>query len=217
MAEKLPEPRKRPKQSRSKELVEAIRQACLHILEMEGPDKLTTHRIAEVAGVNIGSLYQYFPNKDAVVAEVYNAKLAAEAEETLRLSIEFERLADHSLEETLRAIVRIEVELQLRLLRLDEEFYKKYHRALDVHSVVDRGAVALEQPSMDEWFPTLLERHRERLCVDDLALATFLATRTLEGVLRATVDENPDLLATQAFQEQLVALLLRYLAVDSNC
>ena len=49
----LPRPRKRPKQSRSAELVRAIREACLQILDQEGPERLTTQRIADVAGVNM--------------------------------------------------------------------------------------------------------------------------------------------------------------------
>ena len=71
-----PRPRKRPKQSRSLMLVQAIQEACLQILEREGPDQLTTQRIADVAGINIASLYQYFPNKEAVLAEVFDEQVA---------------------------------------------------------------------------------------------------------------------------------------------
>ena len=77
-----PQPRKRPKQGRSTHLVEAIQQACQQILENEGAEHLTTQRIADVAGVTIGSLYQYFPNKEAVVADVFNNKMAKDAEAT---------------------------------------------------------------------------------------------------------------------------------------
>ncbi|MFT4918666.1 MAG: AcrR family transcriptional regulator, partial [Zhongshania aliphaticivorans] len=62
-----PEPRRRPSQSRSKVLVDAIIQACKQVLADEGEERLTTNRIAEVAGVTIGSLYQYFPNKEAIL------------------------------------------------------------------------------------------------------------------------------------------------------
>jgi AcrR family transcriptional regulator len=61
-------PRKRPIQKRSKETVRALVQATAYILKREGYEKATTNRIAEKAGVNIGSLYQYFPNKEALVA-----------------------------------------------------------------------------------------------------------------------------------------------------
>ena len=63
-------PRKTPRQERAKATVAAILQATAHILEHEGPDMLTTNRVAEKAGVSIGSLYQYFPTKEAIYAEL---------------------------------------------------------------------------------------------------------------------------------------------------
>lgn len=58
--------------------------------------------------------------------------------------------------------------------------------------------------------PPVLERHRARLRVTDLGLASVLVTRTLEGVIRFTVEERPDLLDNPAFEEELLALALRY-------
>jgi AcrR family transcriptional regulator len=59
--------RKQPKQARSTELVAAILEAAAHILAKEGAARFTTARVAEKAGVSIGSLYQYFPNKAAIL------------------------------------------------------------------------------------------------------------------------------------------------------
>jgi len=59
-------PRKSPKQSRSAYTVDVILEGAAHILESAGIEEYTTNRIAERAGVSIGSLYQYFPSKDAV-------------------------------------------------------------------------------------------------------------------------------------------------------
>ena len=59
--------RKQPKQSRSNELVTAILQAADQVLAQEGAQRFTTARVAERAGVSIGSLYQYFPNKAAIL------------------------------------------------------------------------------------------------------------------------------------------------------
>lgn len=59
--------RKRPQQARSSELVSAILQAATQVLEVEGATRFTTARVAERAGVSIGSLYQYFPNKAAIL------------------------------------------------------------------------------------------------------------------------------------------------------
>lgn len=58
--------RKQPQQARSTELVAAILQAAVQILAEEGVTRFTTARVAEKAGVSIGSVYQYFPNKAAI-------------------------------------------------------------------------------------------------------------------------------------------------------
>ncbi|MGY3615817.1 TetR family transcriptional regulator [Bradyrhizobium sp. USDA 10063] len=59
--------RKQPKQARSTELVTAILDAAVQVLAKEGAQRFTTARVAEKAGVSIGSLYQYFPNKAAIL------------------------------------------------------------------------------------------------------------------------------------------------------
>lgn len=59
--------RKEPKQARSNELVSAILEAAVQVLAKEGAQRFTTARVAERAGVSVGSLYQYFPNKAAIL------------------------------------------------------------------------------------------------------------------------------------------------------
>jgi AcrR family transcriptional regulator len=59
--------RKQPKQARSTDLVAAILQAAVQVLAKEGAQRFTTARVAEKAGVSVGSLYQYFPNKAAIL------------------------------------------------------------------------------------------------------------------------------------------------------
>lgn len=59
--------RKQPRQTRSTELVAAILEAAIQVLRQEGAQRFTTARVAEMAGVSVGSLYQYFPNKAAIL------------------------------------------------------------------------------------------------------------------------------------------------------
>ena len=61
------EPRKTPLQARSTVTVEAIYEATFQVLLAVGPDRLTTTRVAERAGVSVGTLYQYFPNKQSLL------------------------------------------------------------------------------------------------------------------------------------------------------
>src|SRR5262249_39645266 len=66
----LTNPRKHASQQRSRATVDALVEATARILVREGFDKASTNRIAEKAGVSIGSLYQYYPGKEALVAAV---------------------------------------------------------------------------------------------------------------------------------------------------
>ncbi|SFK57597.1 transcriptional regulator, TetR family [Sphingomonas sp. NFR04] len=59
--------RKRPKQQRATQLIEAVLEAAVQVLMAEGAQRFTTARVAERAGVSVGSLYQYFPNKAAIL------------------------------------------------------------------------------------------------------------------------------------------------------
>jgi AcrR family transcriptional regulator len=68
---------RRPKQARGKATCAAIFEATARILEAEGEASLNTNRIAETAGVSIGSLYQYFPNKQAILVAMAHAEGAA--------------------------------------------------------------------------------------------------------------------------------------------
>ncbi len=72
----LTAPRKLPKQARSAELVGAILQAGIRVLERDGADAFTTVRVAEQAGVSVGSLYQYFPNKESILARLQEQEWA---------------------------------------------------------------------------------------------------------------------------------------------
>src|SRR5271154_2204200 len=98
------EERKQPQQVRAQETVRAILEATVQILDREGLEAATTTRIADVAGVSIGSLYQYFSHRDAIL----NALQDREFERTLALMQQV--LAEGNLDlapaETVRAALR---------------------------------------------------------------------------------------------------------------
>jgi AcrR family transcriptional regulator len=83
------QPRKMPVQKRSAVTVEAIAEATIQVLLAVGLDRLTTTRVAERAGVSVGTLYQYYPNKQALlyaVLEVHGSKVAEAVESACRAS-----------------------------------------------------------------------------------------------------------------------------------
>jgi len=204
-------PRRRPRQARSKQIVEAIHQACERILREEGPDALNTNRIAEVAGVTVGSLYRYFPNKEAVVSDLYEQVLRAQGEAYEALYARADELRGLDLDELLRLTVDANADLHVRLLSLHPSFYRQHQRLLDLG---DRTSERFDRSWIEQterWLRGVLERHRDEIDVDDLELAAFVALRAIAGVLRAAAIDAPHRLGEPSFRDALHRMALGYL------
>jgi AcrR family transcriptional regulator len=96
-SENRPPPRKRPRQARSTETVDVIIEAGARILEAEGHGAFSTNAVAQKAGVSIGTLYQYFPNKEAIIGALLareTAQLVSSAEAALQRVSAVEALSD---------------------------------------------------------------------------------------------------------------------------
>ncbi len=193
--------RRTPKQRRSRVIVSAILEAGRRLLEAEGPRALTTNRIAERAGVSIGSLYRYFPNKQAIVAAIYESETGREVD-GIRSSgtwaIECVPLPD-----ALAALVDYQLERHRRLIELGSDFYREHHRDFSLGPRV--GADALEMRLRD-----LLLRHGEAVCVRDPEQAAFVLARGVSAIVRRAVDERPEKLRQPAFRDELVDLVQTY-------
>ncbi|MFI8124788.1 TetR/AcrR family transcriptional regulator [Acinetobacter sp. ABJ-A23_2] len=110
MSEILPDPRKRPRQARSVATFEAILEAAARILESLGFAGFNTNAVAELAGLSIGSLYQYFPSKDALIVELIRRERAKLSNHIL------EAIQQHDavdLKEKLKFIIQAAVQHQL--------------------------------------------------------------------------------------------------------
>ena len=101
-------PRKKPRQQRSHATVAAILEAAAHILEKMGLDSYTTNAVAARAGVSIGSVYQYFPNRDALT----RALIERRSEALLTAILQIDPSAKGR--DGLRQVIRIAVAQQLR-------------------------------------------------------------------------------------------------------
>lgn len=127
----LLDPRKRPRQARSAATVDAILEAAARILETRGPDGYTTNAVAELAGVSIGSLYQYFPNKEALVGALIQRETAVLMEDAaVALTAETGR-------EALTGLIRAAVAHQLRRPVLARILDFEEGRRPEAHGVPD--------------------------------------------------------------------------------
>lgn len=195
-------PRKKPRQQRAAEMVELILQAATRILETESLAGFNTNRVAQVAGISIGSFYQYFPNKNALMAALI---VRAEAEFASGFAELVDSLEDTPFPEALRKIAGLVVRQQfgrpLLAAALDHE-----ERRLPVAEHLAAG-----EARMLDSVERLLARYRDDLSPDlspDAARDCFI-------IAKALVDES-GLIATEPppdLENRLVRALCGYLTV----
>lgn len=200
-SEKLPALRKRPMQSRSRALVEAVEQACLRILDEDGEETLTVARISEVSGVAVGSIYQYFPNKDAIITLLYERVLDQESEQLLRMR---ERLVGVPLKSALREILANIIRVETRLFKLNRAFHLRYHSAL--HLGMWRGPYHTAGEFIEATWLPFLRMYEHEISTQDPALAAYLLGQGLRSVIRSVLEDMPIQLESSALLDSLVAM-----------
>jgi AcrR family transcriptional regulator len=191
-------PRKRPLQARSRVTVAALVEAAVRILLAEGHRRLTTRRVAEVAGVSVGSLYQYFPNREAILAEVIRHKV----EDSLRALAEAAERAAGPPEEALAGVMAAFAAEKRRGLALS--------RALSGTPVgaERRRAIAAGAVRAEAVLAALLERLVGRALDQAERLRLSIAVAALEGVVAKAAERDPGIFADPGFGGMLSRMLL---------
>jgi len=197
-------PRKSASQKRSRATVDALLQATARILVREGFDKASTNRIAEVAGVSVGSLYQYFPSKEALVAAVidrHNQEVMRAVQGELAESVEF------PIEQAVRKIVAVAVKAH----RIDP----KLHRVLaeQIPRVGRLENVATFNRQNYALLAGYLERHRDEIRPVDLELAAFVCVTSIEALTHTAVVHQKMIsdAAMEALVQEATRLVVGYL------
>ena len=186
-------PRKRPRQERGRATVEAILQAATYILIKSGWEALNANAVAERAGVNISSLYQYFPNKESIVSELRNRHQE-------RIDACSAPSAGETMHERIVATVRHGIEIyrdNAELFRAFEEVPRSRRRLVTVRR--ERA----DRPLLPEGEASLTQSSSE--------LTTFVARTAVEAVLREVTLSQPKLLSEPRLVDELALLLENYL------
>lgn len=173
-------PRKQARQPRAQVTVEALLEATGKVLATDGIERLSTNRVAEVAGVSIGSLYQYFPNKEALITG----------------------LIEHSHQELLAAVLRALAANHERSLReIAEQVLRALLETMRGSRVPGSHATLMDQIAalgLTSWFNermlgryvTALEqllRLRSELATRDLRHTAYVIVHAIHGVMRGLV------------------------------
>ncbi len=177
--------RKQPKQARSAELVTALLEAAVQVLVKEGAQRFTTARVAEKAGVSVGSLYQYFPNKAAILFRLQSDEWRRTSE-LLRGILEDDQKSPHERLRTLvHAFIRSECdEAEIRVALNDVA--PLYRNAPEAQEARVSGTRAV-QVFLQEALPTASEATRA-LAGDLITTLLSLAGKRLSETSRTTAE-----------------------------
>ncbi len=194
-------PRKLPTQGRSKATVEAILAATAKVLTKDGYEGASTNRVAKVAGVSVGSLYQYFPSKEALVAAVIERHVQEIYE---LLAVKLVELADTPIQVMARQLVRTMFQMHAHEPQL--------HRVL-IEQVPRVGRLTRLQ-ELDRRMEALLVEYmrsrRDQLMTEDLELTAFLLVTLVKSVSHAKVLEGREF-STDQVADEVSRVILRYL------
>lgn len=196
------EPRKMPMQARSTVTVEAISEAAIQVLLSHGEERLTTTRVADRAGVSVGTLYQYYPNKQSLlfaVLENHFNKVASRVEEAC------ERACRKPLTEMIREMVEAFVDAKMERADISVALYRvaaDVGGATLVKRVNQRTRKAVEATL--ETAPDITSPP------DKFAVEIMLSA--MGGAMRSLLESGPSPSTVRKAREQLVLLCQSYMA-----
>ncbi|PIT02417.1 TetR family transcriptional regulator [Bradyrhizobium nitroreducens] len=198
-------PRKNASQERSRATVDALVEATARILVRDGFEKASTNRIAEVAGVSVGSLYQYFPSKEALVAAVidrHNEEIMGIVRAALA------EVADLPIDKAVRKLVTVAIDAH--------RINPKLHRVLAEQ--IPRTGQLRDVEAYNREIQTLvrayLESRRKEMRKVDLDVATFICVSAIEAIAHNTVLHGAEMLSekmVRTLADETTRLVVGYL------
>jgi AcrR family transcriptional regulator len=197
-------PRKIPRQARARATLDAVLAATAQVLIAEGYDHTTTARVAERAGVSIGSLYQYFPNKEALVAALVERHAHQILVVVKRALVE---VAGADLRTAMLTVIRAAIDAH----RIDPRLHKVLHEQVPrVGKLKTAMNTSRELIAAIEAF---LRAKRAELHPDrDPAIAAIVIETAVEAIVHDAVVDRGPLLAGDVLERETLALVGGYLA-----
>ncbi|KWU22722.1 TetR family transcriptional regulator [Achromobacter xylosoxidans] len=193
--------RKQPQQARSAELVAAILQAGAQVLAKEGAARFTTARVAEKAGVSIGSLYQYFPNKAAILYRLQTQEWQQTSDLLRRLLEDARHAPPQRLRNLVHAFVRSECEEAVMRVALNDAA-PLYRDAPEARATKEEGG-RIVLAFLEEALPNA--SHATRVLAGDLI------THTLSAVGKQFSESPRTDAEIEAYADALADMLCAYL------
>lgn len=210
----IPRARKEPRQQRSQMTVASIVEAARQILYAKGAEAVTARAVAMRAGVAIGSLYQYFPNRDAIMARLVEEEIERVSNEAQSF---FTSVRDRPLPEFFALVLGRIIAVEKRMLDFGGHFHRRYTQHLD--TINRRESQSLNSDAMTGLTAKLLEDHAAEARPQDMDLAATLLTRGLPLMVKALVSERPELVDNPhllPLMGRIACLIAGYLPYEPN-
>jgi AcrR family transcriptional regulator len=201
----LLEPRKSPVQARSAASVDAILEATIQVLLSVGKERLTTTRVALRAGVSVGTLYQYFPNKSALLQAVLKRHLDNVAQEVERVCREQK---GNSLKQMAPALINAFLDAKMKDPKASVAFYA-VSSDVDGAKIVQRVRVRVNRAIVG-----VLASAREPLRKDPQVVASMLQS-AMFGVSQRLLESSTPEKELNPLREELTYLVNAYLEACS--
>jgi len=191
--------RKKPKQHRSKVTVDALLEATTHILLKGGVEALTTNHVAEMAGVSIGSLYQYFPNKASLIAALIEQHVDHEVSTLKKVFLNWKGMPG---EQLFRSVINELIQIHLN----DIELTKLLHQ--QVSYLECRQALREATKYFESIVEALLNaQFKVQLSTKEIKVRAFVVTNAIDSLIQLALVENTEILSEPYFQDELVKLV----------
>jgi AcrR family transcriptional regulator len=200
------EPRKSPVQARSTVTVEAIYEATIQVLLSQGAERLTTTRVAERAGVSVGTLYQYFPNKQSLLFAVLEAHFnrVSEAVETT-----CERARGKPLAEMVKQVVEAFVDVKMERADISTALYR-IAAGIGGPALVRRAALRLQRALQ------LALRTAPDAVLREEEFAIQMMFAAMAGATRSVLEAGAAPAMVKNLRHHLVLLCQSYLAAATR-
>lgn len=195
-------PRKAPRQERARATVEAVLDATADVLRDHGYDGLTTNKVADAAGVSVGSLYQYFPGKDALVIAVLLRY--AEHQQAAFLAA-LTKVAMAPIPVVIDAVIDVLTEQQESDPQLAFVLMNQLPRVGEMGEVIAYNEEKIAVP-----LHAFLLSRKDDLADLDLRAATFLLTHAIPPLLQRMRISRPTKEQRRAVFRELRRMLVAY-------
>ncbi|MDA9793101.1 TetR/AcrR family transcriptional regulator [Bacteriovoracaceae bacterium] len=194
------EPRKQANQDRAKFTVDSIIEATTLLLKEKGLKKLTTNKIVDKAGVSIGSLYQYFPGKEAILAIVMERQFK---KDLAKFKVKLDSLTPE--EFTLKEAVHEAVVFFMKDFSAQSSVYKEL--MFSILTIKSLKFTLKHDQLMEEYLADFIKRFKKEVREDlDLAFFTFFIQYTVKGLKLGMTFSNKDNLVDKTI-EQLTVII----------